>query len=101
MNLKTKNQRTAAIIFLVIAVVVMAFVCLFIGSSHMTLKDGIAALMGEGSAANQRIIRNIRLPRVLAAVIAAAGDPVLSVVWQTAVFSAAQTIAAAASGFIK
>ena len=37
---------------------------------------------------------------VLAAVIAAAGDPVLSVVWQTAVFSAAQTIAAAASGFM-
>ena len=37
---------------------------------------------------------------VLAAVIAAAGNPVWSVVWQTAAFSAAQTIAAAANGFM-
>ena len=37
---------------------------------------------------------------VLASVIAAAGNPVLSVVWQTAAFSAAQTIGAAATGFM-
>lgn len=37
---------------------------------------------------------------VLAAVIASAGNPVLSVVWQTAVFSAAQTISATAYGFM-
>jgi len=36
----------------------------------------------------------------LAAVVAASGSPMLSVVWQTAVFSAAQTVAAAASGFM-
>lgn len=36
----------------------------------------------------------------LAAVVAASGSPVLSVVWQTAAFSAAQTVAAAASGFM-
>lgn len=36
----------------------------------------------------------------LAAVVAASGSPVLSVCWQTAVFSAAQTVAAAASGFM-
>ena len=117
MNVKTKKQRTAAIIFLVIAVVVMAFVCLFIGSSHMTLKDGIAALMGEGSAANQRIIRNIRLPRVLAAVIAGAGLSVSGLIMQTtlnnmmaspstlgvsnaAVFGANLSIIAFAGGFL-
>lgn len=37
---------------------------------------------------------------VLAAMIAASGDPVLSVCWQTALFSAAQTVTAAASGFM-
>ena len=37
---------------------------------------------------------------ILAAVVAASGSPVLSVVWQTAAFSAAETIAAAASGFM-
>ena len=36
----------------------------------------------------------------LAAIVAASGSPVLSVVWQTAAFSAAQTVAAAASGFM-
>lgn len=37
---------------------------------------------------------------ILAAIVAAGGSPVLSAVWQTAVFSAAQTISAAASGFM-
>ncbi|MBQ7541589.1 MAG: hypothetical protein IJT44_04790 [Clostridia bacterium] len=37
---------------------------------------------------------------VLGAVVAASGSPVLSVCWQTAVFAAAQTVAAAASGFM-
>lgn len=36
----------------------------------------------------------------LAAIVAASGSPVLSVVWHTAAFSAAQTVAAAASGFM-
>ena len=36
----------------------------------------------------------------LAAVVAASGSPLLSVCWQTAVFTAAQTVAAAASGFM-
>ncbi len=36
----------------------------------------------------------------LAAVVAASGSPLLSVCWQTAVFTAAQTVAASASGFM-
>lgn len=42
----------------------------------------------------------VALVPILAAVVAASGSPVLSVVWQTAVFSAAQTVSAAASGFM-
>ncbi|MBQ7547232.1 MAG: hypothetical protein IJT41_09740 [Clostridia bacterium] len=37
---------------------------------------------------------------ILGAVVAASGSPVLSVCWQTAVFSAAEVVAAAASGFM-
>ena len=37
---------------------------------------------------------------VMAAVVAASGSPMLSVCWQTALFSAAQTVTAAASGFM-
>lgn len=42
----------------------------------------------------------ITLVPLLGAVVAASGSPVLSVCWQTAVFSAAQAVAAAASGFM-
>ena len=55
---------------LAVAVVLMALVCLFVGSSRMSLSDGVAALFGRGSAANVRILRSIRVPRVLAALIA-------------------------------
>ena len=65
------------------AVVVMAFVCLFVGSTNMTIPQGIAALFGKGSAAQVRIIRGIRIPRVLAALIAGAGLSVSGLIMQT------------------
>ena len=55
------------------AVVALAFVCLFVGSSHMSIADCFAALAKKGSAAQVRIIWNIRIPRVLAAIVAGAG----------------------------
>ena len=66
-----RKRLTAFILF--VLVVLMAFVCLFVGSSHMSLADGIRALSRKSTAANNRIIWNIRLPRVLAALIAEQG----------------------------
>ena len=60
---------------------------------HGIVSDAVAALQTCGAFV-------CALIPVLAAVIAAAGNPVLSVIWQTTVFSAAQTIAAAAAGFM-
>ncbi|MCI7796462.1 MAG: iron ABC transporter permease [Lachnospiraceae bacterium] len=80
---KTYRKKTAALILLFIAVVVLSFVCLFMGSSHMTFKDCIAALAKEGTAANVRIIWNIRIPRVLAALIAGAGLSLSGLIMQT------------------
>ncbi len=68
---------------LAVAVFVLAAVCLFVGSSHMTVAECLAALMGKGSAAQVRIIRNIRIPRVLAAILAGAGLSVSGLVMQT------------------
>lgn len=99
------------------ALVLMAAVCLFVGSSHMTLREGMEALTRKGSASNIRIIWNIRIPRVLAAVISGAGLSLSGMMMQTtldnamaspstlgvsnaAVFGANLSIIAFAGGFL-
>lgn len=116
--LKRKSKRnTAVIVALAFAVLIMATVCLFVGSSHMTLTDCVNALFNKGTAADIRIIRNIRIPRVLAAIIAGAGLSVSGLIMQTtlnnsmaapstlgvsnaAVFGANLSIIAFAGGFL-
>ena len=105
------------IIILVITVITLGFVCLFVGSSHMSIKECFDALFGKGSAAQVRIIQNIRIPRVLAAIIAGAGLSVAGLIMQTnlnnpmaspatlgvsnaAVFGANLSIIAFAGGFL-
>ena len=104
-------------IALAAAVILMALVCLFIGSSHMSLGDCLRALTKSGDPAAVRIIWNIRIPRVLAAVIAGAGLSVSGLMMQTtlnnsmaspstlgvsnaAVFGANLSIIAFAGGFL-
>ncbi len=113
---KRKKQKTA-VILLAVAMVLLAFVCLFAGSSQMTISECFAALAGKGSPAQVRIIRNIRIPRVLAAIIAGAGLSLSGLIMQTnlnnsmaspstlgvsnaAVFGANLSIIAFAGGFL-
>ena len=115
--LKNRKRSFAAIALLTLAVAVLAFVCLFVGSSRMTAADCFAALVKKGSPAQVRIIWNIRIPRVLAAIIAGAGLSVAGLVMQTdlnnpmaspstlgvsnaAVFGANLSIIAFAGGFL-
>ena len=112
-----KRKNAAIIILLIAAVFLVAFVCLFVGSSHMTIAECLAALAKKGSAAQVRIIWNIRIPRVLAAIIAGAGLSLSGLVMQTnlnnpmaspstlgvsnaAVFGANLSIIAFAGGFL-
>lgn len=81
--LKNRKRNMTVITLLTLSVVTLAFVCLFIGSSHMTVKECFAALAKKGSAAQIRIIWNIRIPRVIAAIIAGAGLSVAGLVMQT------------------
>ena len=114
---KRNRKNTIILICMVFAVLASALVCLFVGSSGMTLSDGIHALFGSGSAAKVRIIQRIRLPRVLAALIAGAGLSVSGLIMQTtlnnsmaapstlgvsnaAVFGANLSIIAFAGGFL-
>ncbi len=73
----------AAVTLLLGGVIAMSLVCLFIGSSRMSVKECIDALRGVGSPAQVRILRSIRLPRVLAALVAGAGLSLSGLMMQT------------------
>lgn len=78
-----KKKNIAAIIFLFAAVLILAFICLFIGSSDMSIGECLAAISGKGNAADIRIVRNIRIPRIIAALVAGAGLSVAGLIMQT------------------
>ena len=117
-ELQKRNRRNRIVIIsLAAALVLTAVVCLFAGSSNMTYHDAFQAILGNGSSAHSRIIWKIRVPRVLAALIAGAGLSVSGLIMQTtlnnamaspstlgvsnaAVFGANLSIIAFAGGFL-
>jgi len=79
-----KNKKADILIpAAVAAVIIMSFICLFVGSADMSFSDCANALLKRGSSADIRIIWNIRIPRVLAAIIAGAGLSMSGLVMQT------------------
>ena len=80
---KQKKKYAAAIAALAAAMVLLAFLCLFVGSSRLTFAQSLDALLKRGSSSQIRILWNIRVPRVLAAVIAGAGLSVSGLIMQT------------------
>ena len=117
-EVEKKNRRNTAVLVLLLAAVILVGIgCLFVGSSNMSFADALEALLGGGTGAQSRIIWKIRVPRVLAAVIAGAGLSVSGLVMQTtlnnsmaspstlgvsnaAVFGANLSIIAFAGGFL-
>ena len=117
-ELEKKNRRNRAVIVaMFLAVIVTSVACLFVGSSDMSFGDALDALLGGGNDAQSRIIWRIRVPRVLAAIVAGAGLSVAGLVMQTtlnnamaspstlgvsnaAVFGANLSIIAFAGGFL-
>lgn len=80
---KSYKRKTSIILFLGTATALLSFLCLFAGSSHMSPGECLAALLQKSTPANNRIIWNIRIPRMLAALIAGAGLSVSGLVMQT------------------
>ena len=117
-ELEKKSRRNAFVILIMLAAVIaIGIACLFVGSSKMSFGDALGALLGGGTGAQSRIIWKIRVPRVLAAIIAGAGLAVSGLVMQTtlnnamaspstlgvsnaAVFGANLSIIAFAGGFL-
>ena len=116
-NNRENRKKRMLIPIALAAVLLMAGVSLFIGSSGMTPLEAVRALFRTGTPAHERIIWNIRLPRVLAAIIAGAGLSLSGLMMQTtlnnpmaspstlgvsnaAVFGANLSIIAFAGGFL-
>ena len=114
---RKQKRNTALVLALLAAVLLLAVACLFVGSSSLTIRQALDALLGGGTGAQSRIIWKIRVPRVLAALIAGAGLGVSGLVMQTtlnnsmaspstlgvsnaAVFGANLSIIAFAGGFL-
>ena len=114
---KKQKRNTLVLLAMLMAVIVVGVACLFVGSSNMSFSDALDALLGGGTGAQHRIIWKIRVPRVLAAIIAGAGLAVSGLVMQTtlnntmaspstlgvsnaAVFGANLSIIAFAGGFL-
>ncbi|MCH3909212.1 MAG: iron ABC transporter permease [Bacilli bacterium] len=86
-QLSVKRKWLILLILFIIALF-LSVACLFVGSSNMSLSDGFAALFKQGSDSNIRIIWNIRIPRILAAIIAGAGLAVSGLIMQTSLGNA-------------
>ena len=116
MEKKTRRNRMVTVA-LAVAVILVCIACLFVGSSNMSFGDALNALLGKGNNAQSRIIWRIRMPRVLAALIAGAGLSVAGLMMQStlnnamaspstlgvsnaAVFGANLSIIAFAGGFL-
>lgn len=80
---KKRKTATLTLLLLSAAVIIVGFICLLQGSSDMTVSEGLNVLFGGGNAADSRIIFQIRLPRVLAAIIAGAGLSAAGLIMQT------------------
>lgn len=77
------KKRTLTLLILSILLVVLFIGSIFIGSSHISFIDGLKGLFGIGDQTNVIIIQNIRLPRVIAAVLVGVALSISGVIMQT------------------
>lgn len=80
---KRRIKYLVVVAALAVVLVIGAVACLFVGSAGMSVPEAVEALLGGGTTAQSRIIWKIRVPRVLAALIAGAGLSVAGLIMQT------------------
>lgn len=78
------KEKKIAIIFILLALVFLFFVVsVFVGSGTLSFKEVFLAIFNKGSETARLIVRRIRFPRVIAALIAGGGLAVSGLVMQT------------------
>lgn len=70
---KSVAKKSGVCLCLGVVTVLCFVLCLSVGSGKLTFVEVVRALFGKGDETNVLIMRNIRLPRVIAAVIAGGG----------------------------
>ena len=77
------RKRTISLLVLTVLLVVLFIASIFIGSSHISFIDGLKGLFGIGDQTNVIIVQNIRLPRIIAAVLVGVALSISGVIMQT------------------
>lgn len=79
-----KNKKNLIVLLtLIIALIIILFISLFVGSSNMFFFDQLKGLFMKGTAAQNRIMWKIRIPRIIAGVVAGAGLSLAGLLMQT------------------
>jgi len=78
-----KQKRIISLSVLSILLVVLAIASIFIGSSHISFIDGLKGLFGIGEETNIIIVQNIRLPRIVAAILVGIALSISGVIMQS------------------
>ncbi len=83
-EIKSANKRKIiTLIATIILTIMLLFIGIFVGSSNMGFVESFKALFNVSTNANNNIVWNIRMPRVLAALIAGGGLAVSGLIMQT------------------
>lgn len=71
------------LVLFLIVFLLLSFFSLFVGTSSLSFKESFYALFGVGDKISIRIMQNIRLPRVLAAILCGIGLSISGLIMQT------------------
>lgn len=82
-SLSLSQKRTIFLICMSVLTLLFFVISVFIGSSKMSIGDVLKTLFGGGSSTENIIIFNIRMPRVLAAIVVGAALSISGVIMQT------------------
>ena len=77
------KKRSITLIVLIALLILLFLSSIFIGSSNMSFIDSLKGLFGIGEQTNVIIVQNIRLPRVVAAVLVGIALSISGVIMQT------------------
>ena len=78
-----KRNKIIAIAIIFLLCLVVAFLSLIVGPSSLSPIDALRALLGQGEATDIRIVTQIRLPRILAGLLAGASLSLAGLLMQT------------------
>ena len=78
-----KKKRIITLSILSALLVVLFIASIFIGSSNISFIEGLKGLFGQSTRVNNIIVQNIRLPRIIAAILVGTALSISGVIMQT------------------